>query len=211
VIIALFLVIKTLIALIKTYVYIILAIILAPLQIMLGVLPSIPFGGVWPWIKNLFANIVVFPAVAVVLVISSSIIMHSNDVLATMWYPPLIAPSPDIPILSDLFSIPVGMMLKSIIGLGILLLLPNIPDMVRSFLGVKDTGMGKMLGAGFGPVKSLAKIPAMMAVDQSVGAVAQRRPALFGAPGAPGAGPGGGRYRGTLESLQKRVQSLISG
>ncbi|MFH1561689.1 MAG: hypothetical protein ABID04_03910, partial [Patescibacteria group bacterium] len=138
-IISLFLVIKLLIALIKTYVYIILGIILAPLQIMLGVLPSIPFGGVWPWVKNLFANIMVFPAVAVVMVIGSSIITHSiTDTTSPMWYPPLITP-PDVPILSDFLSTHLGIVLKSIIGLGILLLLPNIPDIVRNFLGVKDT------------------------------------------------------------------------
>ncbi|MFH1602182.1 MAG: hypothetical protein ABIB61_04480 [Candidatus Shapirobacteria bacterium] len=150
ILIAIFLFFKLLIALIKTYINIVLSIIFSPVLIAVGVIPGSP-GGFGSWLKNLAANILVFPAVILVIIIGSAI---SFSVVqgGAMWYPPLMGP-PDLPIFGAISGAVAGAFVKSIIGIGFLLILPNVPDIVRGAFGIKDSGIGGMIGAAFAPVK----------------------------------------------------------
>jgi hypothetical protein len=140
-VIILFLLIKLFISLIKTYISIVFLIIFAPFQIMMGTLPGLP-GGFGSWLKSLVANLLVFPAVVFTLMISHTIIVASISKAGTgFWVPPLL--SYGIPGHQQLGA---GGWVAGIIGLGILFLLPSVPDLVRSAFGIKG-GIGGLATA----------------------------------------------------------------
>lgn len=183
-IIALFLIIKLLIALIKTYISVIMAVIFSPFQILSGALPGSE-GGFGSWFKTLAANLLVFPAVAGVLIIGSYIIQQVAQPEMDMWYPPLMGPPT-----SGVFSwVPSGMtatiFVKSILGIGFLFILPSIPEIVKGAFGIKDSGIAGMAKQALTPVKAVGSIGAGMgvAVAESKGglgaagdAIARRSP-----------------------------------
>jgi len=133
-IIALFCIFKLFISLIGCYIGIIISLIVGPLQIMLGVIPGNE-GGFGSWFKNLMANILVFPAVALAILIGWLLCGKHGPT----WTPPVIAPS--------------GGALTPIIGFGILLLLPKIPDIIKNAFKIKPAGYGAAIGQAFGPAK----------------------------------------------------------
>uniref|UniRef100_A0A7V3JA83 Uncharacterized protein n=1 Tax=candidate division CPR3 bacterium TaxID=2268181 RepID=A0A7V3JA83_UNCC3 len=122
-IVALFCIVKLFFALIQCYVQIIIAVIAGPIQIMMGALPGSQ-GGFGSWFKNLMANILVFPIVALALLVGWLLCgSHSPT-----WTPPVIASAAG--------------MANSLIGFGMLLLVPKIPDMVKSAFKMKPAGYG---------------------------------------------------------------------
>jgi len=142
VVLALYLMIRLLLALIKVYIGIILGIIFSPLQILIGALPgsTAGFGG---WIKGLAANLLVFPAVFLVMLIGYYIISNSGSGL---WYPPLMGPpGMNVPVLGNISAWTAGNFITGVIGMGTLLVLPNIPQVVKGAFGIKDEGLGAML------------------------------------------------------------------
>jgi len=145
-IIALILIIKLIFALTKAYINIILAVIFAPIQILIGAIPGFESGGFGKWFKNLFTEILIFPAVLIVLMIG---VFISQNTINTLWAPPLIsAPSLTGDSMSGSLS---ALIIQSIIGIGFLLLLPNIPDIVRKAMGKEDSGYGAMIGKTLAP------------------------------------------------------------
>jgi len=133
-VIALFCIFKLFFALLTSYIYIILSILVGPLQIMMGVLPGSQ-GGFGSWFKNLLANILVFPAVALFLLLGNLLCGSYGP----SWTPPVIASS--------------GRMLSSVIGFGLLLLLPKIPDAIKTAITkAKPSGYGTAIGQALGPV-----------------------------------------------------------
>ncbi len=120
---ALFCIFKLFFSLIGCYLGIILSLITAPLQIMLGVLPGSQ-AGFGTWFKNLMANILVFPAVAIFLLLGSLLCgTHGPE-----WAPPLTGS--------------VEGMIPSLLGFGMLLLLPKIPEMIKNAFKIKPAGYG---------------------------------------------------------------------
>lgn len=140
-ILVLYLAFRLLIELIKAYVGILIAVILAPLQLLLGALPlgGLGFGN---WFKGLLVNIMIFPAVAFVLLLGRALIEQIR-ISATqagttdMWGPPLLGGG-DTSILS------------AIIGIGILLIVYRVPEGIRQLMKVEafpfGTGLGEPLG-----------------------------------------------------------------
>lgn len=124
---ALFLVIKLFFSLVISYISIIISVIIAPVQIMLGVLPGSQ-GGFSTWFKNLLANILVFPAVALALLIGWLLTTTAGP----SWAPPLVSVS--------------GRTLSGIIGLGILLIANKIPEMIQTAFKIKPPGYGAAVG-----------------------------------------------------------------
>lgn len=90
----LFMFVRILLMLINTYIQILVAVILGPLQLMFDALPA-GGGSFSNWLKNLIANIAVFPTVIALLligrVISNTLNPPPNSVSPTpLWVPPLI-------------------------------------------------------------------------------------------------------------------------
>lgn len=135
-VISLYCIFKLFIALLGCYISIIISIIAGPLQIMTGVIPGNQ-GGFGNWFKNLMANILVFPAVALALLIGWLLTGSHGPT----WSPPVISAS--------------GGLLNSFLGLGILLLLPKIPDMIKNAFKMKPAGYGQAIGEVTGAPKRL--------------------------------------------------------
>jgi hypothetical protein len=129
----LFVLLKLFFELVMTYINIVLAIVLAPLQIMMGVLPGI--GGFGGWFKNLLANILVFPAVAAFLILAR-VLMSSMTTGGDMWTPPMLG-MPGL----------VANIVPVIIALGFLLMLPKVPEMVRAAFQIKPAPYGAAIAA----------------------------------------------------------------
>lgn len=143
---------RTLFALISAYVGIIISTIFAPIQLLFNALPgSNTFNS---WIRSLVANAAVFPAVAIMILIGTALVgvnNPSNDDFGINiqdgvgwnkqasegWVPPLIG--------QDVGSGTAGA-IPGIIGLGIIMLLPEVAKMIKEMLEVKDTAGELTLG-----------------------------------------------------------------
>jgi hypothetical protein len=137
-IIILIAVFKLFIELIKAYISIILLVMFAPLQIMLGALP-IGVGGFGSWLKNLIANVMVFPAVGAMFLIIN--IVSTSAKAGGMWSPPFTSGANQI----------VGF-----IAFGGVLLLPVVPKMVKDAFQIKPFAYGSAIGEGMGPLTGTA-------------------------------------------------------
>lgn len=128
--VALYLVGKLFFNLLKAYISIILAVIIGPIQILLGAFPG-NAGGFGQWFQNLLANVLVFPAVALFLFIAGVIIDSGQG---PTWTPPVLGFTG-----SNVFI--------GVIGLGLLLAAGNIPTIVQEALGFKGLGgFGSAIG-----------------------------------------------------------------
>ncbi len=135
--IALWVILKLFFSLLKCYLNIILSIIFAPLQIMIGILPNAQMG-FGAWIRNLTANIMVFPAVAVFLLLGWIIVQKEGP----LWKPPLISLG--------------GSHLVDLIGFGMLLMVHKVPDMVKESLKFKPFLYGTAIGESLKPISGPA-------------------------------------------------------
>lgn len=130
-VIPLYLIIKLFFSLLWCYISIILSVIFAPLQIMLGALPG-GTSGFSSWFKNLLANILVFPAVSLLLLIGQIL----AQVGGPDWTPPVMGVS--------------GGGLTAILSLGILLVVNKAPNMVKAaFKMAKPVDYGAAIAEPF--------------------------------------------------------------
>ncbi len=139
--------------LLRSYIFFLIDVVLAPFWIGLGLLPKGGTAGFGSWMRDIIANLAVFPATLFILLLAK--VFTTNFAAKSdsqTFVPPLIGN------LNDISSF------SSIIGLGILLLLPGVVTMVRETLkapGFKYTqqiaqGLGqgqKMGGMIFGKTK----------------------------------------------------------
>ncbi len=173
-IIGLILLLKLLFGLIKAYIKIILSIILAPLQIMLGAIPGMQIGGFGNWLKGIFAEILIFPAVLLIAMIGTAIVQNIG--IEPMWIAPLIGP-PQLLGNTGLASIVSGsianIFVKTIIGMGFLLILAQIPDMIRKLMG-QEMDYGAMIGQAFGPARTLGGYGGIVASEKGKQILADR-------------------------------------
>ena len=140
-IVTLFVMIKLFLSLIKCYISILLSVIFGPLQIMFGVLPGNQMG-FGSWLRNIFANAMVFPAVAIFIFFSwylGKLISHVIPETA-IWTPPGLSGSSQLTI--------------GLISLGMLLVVHKIPDMVKEALQVKPFPYGAAIGEALGPARA---------------------------------------------------------
>lgn len=131
--------------LIKAYVSILIDVVLAPFWIIGGLVPGSPIN-VSGWFRDLIANLAAFPA-TIAMFLLGKVFMTAFETgdSATRFTPPLIGnPVEGI---------------GALIGLGIILMTPNVVNMLKTALKAPkiDTGGGAMagLGAGFGAVKEV--------------------------------------------------------
>lgn len=119
--------------LVTTYITILVITIAGPLIILFASLPG-KSGLLALWWKVLLANVLVFPAVFAAFLFAGAILGNTGFFQQTL------------PLFSGL---PVDL-LKSIIGIGIILGTPAVPGMVKAALGVKDiAGIPQEAAAGF--------------------------------------------------------------
>lgn len=124
--------------LLMAYVQILLAVVLAPFWIIGGIVPGSPIS-LTGWLKDIGANLLAFP-VTIAMFMLGKVFM---DIFGTTpagqsFVPPLIG-NPGDPSL-----------IGSLIGLGILLMTPNVVNLLKQMLKVPkvETGIGAALGAG---------------------------------------------------------------
>ncbi|HUV71744.1 MAG TPA: hypothetical protein VMW25_01930 [Clostridia bacterium] len=130
-IITLWLVFKLFFALLLAYISIILLVVFAPLQILIGAIPGIQGGGFGSWLKSLLQNILVFPAVAIILLLGWVLAFHAGPT----WSPPVIGVSGDA--------------LIPFISLGILIIASRIPATIKAAFEGKPFPYGTAIGEAF--------------------------------------------------------------
>ncbi len=138
-------------ALIMAYVHILIDVVLAPFWIIGGIVPGSPIS-LSGWLRDLIANLAAFPAVIGMFMLGKVFMdAFTKGTPGQQFVPPLIG-NPGDPSL-----------IGSLIGLGIILMTPNVVNMLKAALKAPklDTGgVGQGLGAGVkvfgGTIKSTA-------------------------------------------------------
>jgi hypothetical protein len=150
--------------LIKTTINIYLAIIIAPLQILFGAFS--PNGGFSAWLKNMFANVMVFPLTGVMMYLAYDFLMFSYtagsdvgfgpviqkvcDLIGkasciaggTMWSPPLLGE--DITGFIMLF-----------ISFGVIVAIPKASDILKSIIMGEKFAFGSAIGEAVAPLQKV--------------------------------------------------------
>jgi len=130
----LFMVFKLFLSLLICYAQIILALIFGPIQIVLSTFPGRKEEGVGTWFNNLLANILVFPAVALFIMIAWYL-TGTVKLKGPVWTPPVM-------------GVP-GEGLTALIGIAMLYMASKIPDAVKAAFKIKPQE--------FGPISWLSK------------------------------------------------------
>lgn len=154
----LFGIVRIVFMLISAYIQILVSVLIAPFQLMTEALPGST--GFSSWMKNLVANLSVFPITAAMLLVGTILtksngnggiagIVGNASSTGTIWAPPLLGGGG------------VNGGIEGIIGLGILLTIPNVANSVKEALKAKapvEAGLGAILGpigGGVGQVMTL--------------------------------------------------------
>jgi len=136
-------------ALIKAYIFVFITVVFAPLYIAYGLIPG--KSGVGNWFKSMLANLAVFPATITMFLLGQAF-THAfsqgatDNLTARPFAPPLVGnflqPS----------------QFASIIGLGIILMTPEVVNMVRDTLKAPEfkysTSIGRSIGVGTGVISA---------------------------------------------------------
>jgi len=145
-------------SLLKAYVMVVINLIFAPFQILIGVLPG--SNTIGSWFKNLIANLAVFPTTLVMLLLSfylvSYALRHIIDQIKDFF-----AGGITFEELINLAKGPLGesgpeMTILCFVSLGILLMAPKVSDMIKAFLAGKPFEYGTAIGEAIGPVRMVA-------------------------------------------------------
>jgi hypothetical protein len=156
--------------LLKTYVTIIISITMAPLLLMFDAIPG--RNGFSTWIKSLIGNLAAFPTVLMVLLIYEQLTKAGSGVAKGGFAPPYL--------LSGITN--QAEIIPFLVGLGILLALPEAVVKVKSMLGASEGPFGEILKAGLQNARSSLSTGTKAAVVPVLGA----------------AGAGGGYYAGGM-------------
>jgi hypothetical protein len=122
--------------LLSAYIQIILAVLFGPLQILLDAIPG--GNGFSSWIKNLLANISVFPITVLLLIIGNA--LRRNLESGGLWQAPLIP-----------HGVGANSLALTLIWLGLILAIPQIAGSVKEALKAKPA-IPAGAGAVFGPI-----------------------------------------------------------
>lgn len=160
--------------LLKSYVNIVLSIIFSPFILLGNIIPgSKSFGG---WIKGIFAELSVFISVMIMFVLSFYFTLQIewfNDNAAitssgSLWIPPPLVGQ----IATDNILGTNSASAFSLLGLGILLMIPKIAEIVKNALQIKDLGYGSAIGEAFAPFKLISD-PLVKEAQESIGEYAK--------------------------------------
>jgi hypothetical protein len=142
----LFAFIRILLLLLNCYIQILLAVLLGPLQILMDVFPGT--NGFTTWIKNVFANLVVFPITAFMLMIGNSISQHLGT--KALWTAPFLPQIGSLETPAGELTIGgIGGLAEGLIALGFLLSIPSIANGIKETLKAKspiEAGPGVIFG-----------------------------------------------------------------
>ncbi|EKD64707.1 MAG: hypothetical protein ACD_50C00319G0001 [uncultured bacterium] len=136
------------ITLIITYVSILISVVLSPFWIAGSLLPGSPIGFT-AWIRNMIANLAVFPAVIIMFLLAKAFMdAFGSGSSANQFVPPLVG-DPGTP-----------SAIAHLIGFGILLMTPNVANMVKQALkapSISGAPITAAIGAGVAPYTSGAR------------------------------------------------------
>lgn len=134
--------------LIKTYVTLLIFIILGPIWIVLGLVPGRPLG-FERWLRIIFANLAVFPLVAFIIIFARVIVdaIPDRPSANSLFIPPLIG-NPNVASFGVL------------IGFGALMLAPSIPGIIKEKMKAQSGKYGATIAAGISVAAGAATAPA---------------------------------------------------
>lgn len=136
---------KTLFALLTSYISILINTITAPFQFLIGSIPG-KQNALSGWLKTMLGNLLVFPAVFGALLFAAYILGSDAPKAFNIIGNPSGNFNGTIPLLGGLSPV----FLKVIFAYGVLLMIPAIPEAVKSAFGVKDNQLfGKNILGGF--------------------------------------------------------------
>lgn len=141
-------------SLLKAYVMVVINLIFAPFQILIGVLPG--SNAIGSWFRNLIANLAVFPAILTMVLLSFYLVYKA---LETIFDPVLQFITGNIGFTDFMSQIPdtfgnLGeMTILSFVSLGILLMTPKVSDMIKAFFAGKPFEYGTAIGEAMGPAR----------------------------------------------------------
>jgi hypothetical protein len=133
--------------LIKAYIYLFLYLVFAPFFIALGIIPGMG-SGLGSWFRNVLANLSVFPTTYVMLMLGKVLIDSVGKSNGDVFVPPLIG---------DFSNSMAGF--SAILGMGILLMTPEVVNMVRGALKAPDLKLGSSIGRALGSGTGLISSP----------------------------------------------------
>ncbi|MEK7165422.1 MAG: hypothetical protein AAB874_01270 [Patescibacteria group bacterium] len=129
---------RVFILLITAYIQIIFSIIFAPLQLMIGAIPNVDMFGTW--VRGVIANLAVFP-ITIAMLLLGAILTHSTASQGNLWVPPGLGGNQAEGV-------------AAVIGLAIMLTIPNVAGAVKEMLKVKPLVQASP-GVVFGPLGSI--------------------------------------------------------
>lgn len=131
---AIYLVFRIFFMLLATYIKILLMIVFSPIIMLFEAVPGKSAFG-W-WIKNLLAEIMVFPLV-IILFIVGHILSSTTASAGTLWKAPFLSD-----INPNAFSV--------VLGMGVVYMIPDLVKLVKEMAGAKGLPVGLSLGTFFG-------------------------------------------------------------
>jgi len=130
--------------LLRSYIFFLIDVILAPFWIGLGLIPK-GGAGFNSWFRDVVANLAVFPATLFILLLGKTLVnQFGNASSKTSFVPPLVGNPGDVASFGP------------IIGLGIILLLPSVVTMVRETLKAPGFKYTQAIGASLGQGQKIA-------------------------------------------------------
>jgi hypothetical protein len=145
---------KTFVELLKSYISIILQIIFSPIILMFGAIPGQnPF---WGWIKNIFGNLLLWPVFLLVMIVERILTSplrdltnaEANAAFGGGFMPPFMMGQGQAAIFPVL------------VGVGILLIIPDIMKQVKEKMGIKDGIFGDLTKSAWGNIQGATPIGA---------------------------------------------------
>jgi len=128
--------------LLRTYIYILIAVIMAPFYILFGIIPARRMN-FWGWIRVMAAHLLPYPAVVFIILLSRVMSDNFKHSPKALFIPPLLAnPSGGGPTGADN---PFG----AVIAFGVILIAPEVLRLLRQVFGLQDLGIGTAAMQGF--------------------------------------------------------------
>jgi len=144
--------IRVLWSLLKAYVMVVINLIFAPFQILIGVLPG--SNAIGNWFKNLIANLAVFPAVLTMVLLSYYIVYHGLNLIFMPFLDFFMGDKNITEFMNAIGDIAgdLGeMTILCFVSLGVLLMAPKVADMIKAFFAGKPFEYGTAIGEAMGP------------------------------------------------------------
>lgn len=134
----LFALFKLFFILLKAYIWVIVLLIFAPFQLLLGALPGGGNLGISGWIRGLIANLAVFPATMIMFLLAAALSYQSQQMTGEAWIAPFLGGSWQ------------AGALPALIAFGIILLTPQVVQMMNDAFKPPPFPYGVAIGAALG-------------------------------------------------------------